>query len=134
MTTLVRSRQLRGAWWVLLLVAVVALAVFVAVAVATAGEFKPSAHNYDWMASAPASAAAVSAQRLAEKGYHAAVLDCGRRFADHELPRTSWNARKYVWSPRLGMRGPLCTTVPPDVVIVSGSGVGGCSLVYAGTL
>ena len=32
----------------------------------------------------------VAALRLTEKGYRVGVLEAGRRFADHELPTTSW--------------------------------------------
>lgn len=38
----------------------------------------------------------VAALRLVEKGYSVAVLEAGRRFADDELPRTSWDLRRYL--------------------------------------
>ncbi|ROO51771.1 FAD binding domain-containing protein [Micromonospora sp. Llam0] len=44
----------------------------------------------------------VAALRLAEKGYSVLVLEAGRRFADHELPRTSWRVRRFLWMPALG--------------------------------
>ncbi len=91
-------------------------------------------HDYDWVVIGSGFGGSVAALRLAQKGYRVAVLECGRRFADDELPKSSWNLRKYVWSPRLGMRGLLRTTVFNDVAIVSGAGVGGGSLVYACTL
>ena len=49
-------------------------------------------------------------------------------------PRSAWNLRRYLWMPRLGMRGIFRMTVFKDVFIVSGSGVGGGSLGYANTL
>ncbi len=77
---------------------------------------------------------AVAALRLAEKGYRVAVLEEGRRFAPEELPRTSWRVRDYLWAPRVGLRGIQRITPLRDVLVLSGAGVGGGSLVYANTL
>ncbi|MEQ4302855.1 GMC family oxidoreductase [Plantactinospora sp. B6F1] len=93
----------------------------------------------------------VAALRLVEKGYSVAVLEAGRRFADHELPETSWRVRSFLWAPALrcygiqritllrsagrrftGARGG--GTAPAKVLVLSGAGVGGGSLVYANTL
>jgi cholesterol oxidase len=83
----------------------------------------------------------VAALRLAEKGYSVAVLEAGRRFADHEFAKTSWRARRFLWAPALGCYGiQRITLVRPDrsasggVLVLSGAGVGGGSLVYANTL
>jgi cholesterol oxidase len=76
----------------------------------------------------------VSALRLAEKGYRVAVLECGKRFRDRDFASSAWYLRRYVWMPRLGMRGIFRMTLFKDVFIVSGSGVGGGSLGYANTL
>jgi cholesterol oxidase len=76
----------------------------------------------------------VSALRLAEKGYRVTVLEAGRRFTQETLPKTSWDLRKFLWAPRLGMTGMQRITWLKDVVILSGAGVGGGSLVYANTL
>nr|MDP9498269.1 GMC family oxidoreductase [Actinomycetota bacterium] len=76
----------------------------------------------------------VTALRLAEKGYRVAVLEAGRRFADDELPRTSWDLRRFLWAPQLGCLGIQRIHVLPDVVVLAGAGVGGGSLVYANTL
>jgi cholesterol oxidase len=77
---------------------------------------------------------AVTALRLTEKGYRVAVLEAGRRFTPDTLPRTSWDARNFLWAPRLGMTGIQRLTLLKDVLILSGAGVGGGSLVYANTL
>jgi cholesterol oxidase len=77
---------------------------------------------------------AVTALRLTEKGYGVAVLEAGRRFTRDTLPRTSWDARNFLWAPRLGMTGIQRLTLLNDVLILSGAGVGGGSLVYANTL
>jgi len=76
----------------------------------------------------------VAALRLREKGYSVGVLECGRRFADDELPRSTWDLRRYFWAPRLGMRGIFRLTIFKDVAIASGAGVGGGSIGYANTL
>ena len=41
--------------------------------------------DYDWMVIGSGFGGSVSALRLAEKGYRVAVIECGRRFADHEF-------------------------------------------------
>ncbi|MER7001811.1 GMC family oxidoreductase [Dactylosporangium sp. NPDC000555] len=76
----------------------------------------------------------VTALRLAEKGYSVAVLEAGRRFADDEFPKTSWNARRFLWAPALGCYGIQRITMLRNVLVLAGAGVGGGSLVYANTL
>ena len=76
----------------------------------------------------------VAALRAAEKGYRVAVLEAGRRFADHEFARTSWHLRDFLWAPRLGCHGILRIDPLRHVLVLSGAGVGGGSLVYANTL
>ena len=76
----------------------------------------------------------VSALRLAEKGYSVGVLECGRRFADDELPSSTADLKRYFWNPLLGMKGIFRLTTFKDVSVVSGCGVGGGSLGYANTL
>jgi cholesterol oxidase len=88
----------------------------------------------------------VAALRLVEKGYSVAVLEAGRRFADHEFPQTSWKLRRFLWAPALGCYGIQRIDVlgsardrsdqrrAGGVLVLSGAGVGGGSLVYANTL
>lgn len=76
----------------------------------------------------------VAALRLAEKGYEVAVLEEGRRFQPEDFPETNWRVRDYLWAPRLGCRGIQRITPLRDVLVLSGAGVGGGSLVYANTL
>jgi cholesterol oxidase len=76
----------------------------------------------------------VAALRLTEKGYKVAVLEAGRRFADKDFPKTSWRLSKFLYMPRLGLRGIQRIHVLPDVLVLAGAGVGGGSLVYANTL
>ncbi|MDX6486284.1 MAG: cholesterol oxidase [Gaiellaceae bacterium] len=76
----------------------------------------------------------VAALRLTEKGYRVAVLEAGRRFAPGDFARRNWNLRRYLFVPRLGLRGIQRLTWLDDLVVLSGAGVGGGSLVYANTL
>ncbi|WNG92052.1 FAD-dependent oxidoreductase [Mycobacterium sp. ITM-2016-00318] len=76
----------------------------------------------------------VAALRLTEKGYSVGVLEAGRRFADADFAKTSWQARKFFWAPKLGCTGIQRIHVLPDVIVLAGAGVGGGSLVYANTL
>ena len=76
----------------------------------------------------------VSALRLAEKGYTVAVLEAGRRWNSGDFPKTNWNVRKSLWFPRLAMHGIQRISLLPDIMVLSGVGVGGGSLVYANTL
>jgi cholesterol oxidase len=77
---------------------------------------------------------AVAALRLTEKGYRVGVLEAGRRFEPEDLPKTNWRVRDYLWAPRLGCRGIQRITLLRDVLVLSGAGVGGGSLVYANVL
>jgi cholesterol oxidase len=76
----------------------------------------------------------VAALRLAEKGYSVAVLEAGRRFAPGDFARTSWDLRRFLYAPRLGCHGIQRLTLLDDVLVLSGAGVGGGSLVYANVL
>ena len=76
----------------------------------------------------------VAALRLTEKGYKVAVLEAGRRFSDKDFPKTSWRLSRFLFMPRLGLRGIQRIHVLPDVLVLAGAGVGGGSLVYANTL
>jgi cholesterol oxidase len=76
----------------------------------------------------------VSALRLTEKGYRVVVMEAGQRFTEATLPRTSWDLRRFLWAPRLGLTGMQRITWLKDIVVLSGAGVGGGSIVYANTL
>jgi cholesterol oxidase len=94
----------------------------------------PERLTYDVIVIGSGFGGSVAALRLTEKGYRVAVLEAGRRFADDELPRTSWQIRDFIWAPRLGLTGIQRIHLLNDVVILAGAGVGGGSLNYANTL
>ena len=91
-------------------------------------------YDYDWLVIGSGFGGSVSALRLCEKGHRVGVLECGRRFADHEFAKNTADVRRYTWRPRLGMKGIFRLTIFRDVAVVSGCGVGGGSLGYANTL
>ncbi len=76
----------------------------------------------------------IAALRLVEKGYRVLVIEAGRRYTDHEFAKTSFNLKKFLYFPRLGLRGIQRIDFLKNVMVMSGAGVGGGSLVYANTL
>ena len=76
----------------------------------------------------------VAALRLTEKGYRVRVFEAGRRFADEDFAKTSWDVRRYLWAPARGCFGVQRVHRRPHVMILAGAGVGGGSLNYANTL
>ena len=91
-------------------------------------------YDYDWLVVGSGFGGSVAAHRLTEKGYRVAVVESGRRFADDEFPRSTWDLRRYFFAPRLGMHGIFRLSLFKTVSILSGAGVGGGSLGYANTL
>ncbi|MCR3746360.1 FAD-dependent oxidoreductase [Lentzea californiensis] len=92
------------------------------------------AGNFDVVIVGSGFGGSVAALRLTEKGYRVAVLEAGRRFADDEFAKTSWNLRKYLWAPQLRCFGIQRIHTLRNVMVLAGAGVGGGSLVYANTL
>src|SRR5690349_19721014 len=90
-------------------------------------------HEVDVLVVGSGFGGSVAALRLTEKGYRVAVLEAGRRFEPEDFPRTNWNLRRFLFAPRLGLRGIQRITWLDELVVLSGAGVGGGSLVYANT-
>jgi len=67
----------------------------------------------------------VAALRLTVKSYRVAVIESGRRFKEKYLPKTSWRLSRFLFMPRLGLRGIQRIHALPDVLILAGAGVGG---------
>ncbi len=93
-----------------------------------------SARDFDILIVGSGFGGSVSALRLTEKGYRVGVLEAGRRFTDKDFPKTSWRLSRFLFAPRLGLRGIQRIHALPDVLVLAGAGVGGGSLVYANTL
>jgi len=90
--------------------------------------------HYDVLVIGSGFGGSVTALRLAEKGYRVGVIEAGRRFADHEFAKTSWQIASFLWAPWLGCYGIQRVTLLRNVMVLSGAGVGGGSLVYANAL
>jgi len=91
-------------------------------------------HDWDYVVIGSGFGGAVSALRLAEKGYRVLVLEKGKRFGPDDFPRSNWQLKRWLWLPAAKMYGLFQMTFFPGIVIYSGVGVGGGSLVYANTL
>jgi cholesterol oxidase len=91
--------------------------------------------DYDYIIIGSGFGGSVSALRLSEKGYKVLVIEKGKWFKEaKDFPKTNWNLRKWLWMPKMGLRGLFQMTFYRHVAILSGVGVGGGSLVYANTL
>jgi cholesterol oxidase len=77
---------------------------------------------------------AVSALRLAEKGYSVVVLEQGKRVRPDDIERARRDIRAHLWEPDLGLSGFFWQRIFRDVGIIGASGVGGGSIVWGGVL
>lgn len=92
------------------------------------------ATTYDYIIIGSGFGGSVSALRLAEKGYKVLVLEKGKWYRDSDFARTNWQLNKWLWVPALRWFGIMKITIFRHVGFISGTGVGGGSLVYANTL
>lgn len=91
--------------------------------------------EYDYVIIGSGFGGSVSALRLAEKGYKILVIEKGKWFNKAEdFPKTNWHLSKWLWMPLLRWKGLFNLSFFRHVTVVSGTGVGGGSLVYANTL
>ena len=90
--------------------------------------------DFDFLVVGSGFGGSVSAFRLTEKGYTVGVVEQGKRFGPRDYAKTNWDVRRYLWAPFFKCFGIQRLTFLKDVLILSGSGVGGGSLVYANTL
>ncbi|MBJ7477201.1 GMC oxidoreductase [Rhodococcus erythropolis] len=95
---------------------------------------KQRATDYDVLIVGSGFGGSVSALRLVEKGYKVGVIEAGRRYADEDFAKTSWDLKKFLWAPKLGCFGIQRVHLLRDCLILAGAGVGGGSLNYANTL
>lgn len=91
-------------------------------------------HDYDYIIIGSGFGGSVSALRLSEKGYKVLVLEKGKWYRSGDFPKTNWNLRKWLWVPALRFFGIMKLTFFRHITILSGTGVGGGSLVFANTL
>lgn len=88
----------------------------------------------DWLVIGSGFGGSVAALRLAEKGYRVKVFERGQRFREETLPESTWQLRRFLWLPALGLKGVMRMKVFRHVFFPSQSGVGGGSTVYGGVL
>jgi cholesterol oxidase len=82
-------------------------------------------NSYDFIVIGTGFGGAVSALRLAQKGYRVAVLEKGLRYRSSDFPDTNWQLRKSVWLPQWGLLGIQALTLLRHVLVLHGVGVGG---------
>jgi cholesterol oxidase len=90
--------------------------------------------QYDYVIIGSGFGGSVSALRLAEKGYKVLVIEKGKWHKNEDFPKSNWNLKRWLWMPCLGWYGIMKLTFLRHITILSGTGVGGGSLVYANTL
>mgnify|MGYP000146132885 CR=1 FL=1 len=76
----------------------------------------------------------VAALRLTQKGYRVVVIEAGARFEDHQFAKNSFDLKRFLYFPKIGLLGIQRIDLLKNVLVMSGAGVGGGSLVYANTL
>lgn len=90
--------------------------------------------EYDYIIIGSGFGGSVSALRLSEKGYKVLVIEKGKWYKPQDFPKSNWNLKKWLWVPFFNWFGIMKMTFFKHVVVASGTGVGGGSLVYANTL
>ncbi len=91
-------------------------------------------YDYDYIIIGSGFGGSVSALRLSEKGYKVLVIEKGKWYTSKDFAKTNWNLRKWLWMPGLRFFGIMKLSIFKHVAVISGTGVGGGSLVYANTL
>lgn len=90
--------------------------------------------EYDYIVIGSGFGGSVASLRLAEKGYSVLTIEQGKRYYPNDFPKTNWNLPKYLWVPSIRFFGFQKLSFYSTASILSGTGVGGGSLVYANTL
>jgi cholesterol oxidase len=91
-------------------------------------------YDFDFIVVGSGFGGSVSACRLAEKGYSVGVIEMGKRWRAEDFPKTTWNLRRWIWRPGLGLHGFYNMRPFKHVMILCGNAVGGGSITYANTM
>ncbi len=89
--------------------------------------------DFDYIVIGSGFGGSVAAHRLTEKGYRVAVMEMGRRWTPENMPRSNWVIWRWIWRPRLGLRGFFNIQMFRHALIMHGCAVGGGSITYANT-
>jgi len=89
--------------------------------------------DFDYIVIGSGFGGSVAAHRLTEKGYRVAVMEMGRRWTPENLPTTNWLLWRWIWRPKLALRGFFNIQLFRHVLILHGCAVGGGSITYANT-
>jgi cholesterol oxidase len=90
--------------------------------------------EYDYIIIGSGFGGSVSALRLSQKGYNVLVIEKGKWFDKEDFPKNNWHLKRWLWLPALKFFGIFKMTFLRHITVLSGTGVGGGSLVYAATL
>ena len=90
--------------------------------------------DYDYIIIGSGFGGSVSARRLSEKGYKVLVIEKGKWYKGKDFAKTNWDFAKWLWVPFFKCFGIMKLTITKHIMILSGVGVGGGSLVYANTM
>ncbi|HEX6896903.1 MAG TPA: NAD(P)-binding protein, partial [Bryobacteraceae bacterium] len=90
--------------------------------------------DFDFIVIGSGFGGSVAAHRLTEKGYRVAVMEMGRRWTPEDFPHTNWLIWRWIWRPKLALRGFFNIKLFRHVLILHGCAVGGGSITYANTL
>lgn len=89
--------------------------------------------TFDYIVIGSGFGGSVSAMRLSEKGYKVLVIEKGKWWKANDFPKSNWSLGKFLWVPALRWFGIMKMDFFKEVLVLSGTGVGGGSLVYANT-
>lgn len=91
-------------------------------------------NKYDYVIIGSGFGGSVCALRLAEKGHKVLVIEKGKKYEKEDFPRSNWNLKKWIWLPSIRWFGIMKITIFRHISVLTGTGVGGGSLVYGNVL
>lgn len=97
-------------------------------------QMKKQNREFDYIVVGSGFGGSVAAHRLAQKGYTVLILESGKRFEAKDFAKSNWNLRRFLFLPNFGLKGIMRLDFFKGLMVMSGAGVGGGSLVYANTL
>jgi len=90
--------------------------------------------DFDYIVVGSGFGGSVSACRLTEKGYSVGVMEMGRRWRADDFPKSTWDARRWIWRPGLRLFGFYNMRPFRHMTVLCGNAVGGGSITYANAL